>query len=96
MEPSNIFTGLAKKQADLFQQNNVAWMDTMATSWTIQEIMRLSYGFLVRTGSMKRLEDLEDRESIWKSVDEFSKGQTDEKVRNRIAISLLTLEYLLT
>lgn len=95
MEKSSTFTALAKKQADLFQSNNLAWMNTMVTSWTIQEIMRQAYEFLVRAKMITKLEEMEDKASIFTTVDEFYKGEPDEKIRTRIAVSLITLEYYL-
>lgn len=91
----NTFSELIKKQVDLFQNNNVAWMSTMATSWAIQEIMGMGYGKLLRSGKIKPVYEIEDQDSLWKSVDEFSNGQKDEMIRHRIAKCLITLEYFL-
>lgn len=79
----------------MFQQNNLGWMSAMATSWSIQEIMGLGYGKLIRAGKIKPVYETEDQDKLWQAVDEFGKGQTDEMVRHRIAKSLITLEYLL-
>jgi len=89
------FADLVKKQVDLFQNNNVAWMSVMASSWAIQEIMGMGYGKLLRSGKIKPVYEVEDQESLWRSVDEFSNGQTDEMIRHRIAKCLITLEYYL-
>lgn len=89
------FADLIKGQVDIFQNNNVAWMSAMAKSWCIQEIMGMGYGKLLRSGKIKPVYEIEDQDSLWKSVDEFSNGQMDEMIRHRIAKCLITLEYFL-
>jgi len=88
---------LARKQADIFQKDNVAWMGAMVASSCIKSIMCYAYGGLVRDGKIKDIELLPDEEysNILVQAEEFSKGQLDQDGIKQVAKVLITLEYLL-
>jgi len=88
------FFDLANAQVELFKNDNLTWMGIMATGWQIQEIMIIAYRSLVRRGLLIHYNQIPA--DVWQMVDEIAKGQEDAKIRERIAISLISLEYLLT
>lgn len=93
----NSFFELARKQADIFQKDNVAWMGVMVTSNCIKSIMCYTYGGLVRDRKIKAIELLPDDEysNLLVQAEEFSKGQLDQGGVIQVAKTLITLEYLL-
>lgn len=91
------FFNLAKKQADLFTNNHLAWVEVLVTGTALRGIMRIAYRRLIREGKMIPLENMheEEKNRLWETVEEFDNGRNDEQGKVYIAISLLTLEYFL-
>lgn len=89
------FFDLARAEVEIFQMNNAAWMSVLSTGWQIQEIMILAYRSAIRRNLLVPFEQMPNQEKVWKMVDEISNGQSDPIIRERIAISLITLEFLL-
>ncbi len=91
------FLDLARKQAELFQNDNINWMETLITCECTKSIMEIGYNVLVRQKVITPIEDMaqEDKLKLWESAKEFANGRLDQKQLVRVAKSLLTLESLL-
>jgi hypothetical protein len=98
MQTSSPFLDLAYKEAETFQNNNVAWMECLITCDCTKSIMELGYNILVRKGKIIPIEKMTqaEKENIWNSAREFSKGRLDKEGLIKVAKGLVTLEYLLT
>lgn len=92
------FMTLARKQAELFQNNHVVWMDAFVGSDCIRHIMLVAYNILVKDRKMKRIEDMleDEKRNIWLTTEEFSKGRLDSGDKADMCRGLLSLEYILT
>lgn len=97
METSSPFLDLAKKQSELFQQNNIVWMECLVTCECTKSIMELGYNILVRKNKIVPIEKMaqSDKENLWKTAKEFSKNRLDKNGLIKMAKGLVTLEYFL-
>jgi len=98
MTKNSPFLDLARKQVDLFQNDNVGWMETLITSDCIKSIMELGYKILVRDGKITAIEKMDqaEKESLWNSAGEFAKGRLGREDLVRVCRGLVALEYFLT
>lgn len=92
------FLELAKKQVELFQNDNSAWMECLVTCDCTKSIMELGYNILVRQNKIIPIEKMyqTDKENIWNAAREFSRGRLNKQGLIKMSKGLVVLEYLLT
>lgn len=97
MQENNTFMQLAQKQVELFQNNNIAWMDAMVTSDCIKGIMCIAYRAFVREKKITAIEDMPigEKKKLWEQAKEFAKNRLNQQEMVDLCRSLLTLEYML-
>lgn len=95
---SNPFLDLAIKQVELFQQDNVAWMECLIICECTKSIMEIGYNNLVRQKVITEIEkmSLEEKNKLWELTKEFCAGRLSAHEMKRVAKGLVCLEYLLT
>jgi hypothetical protein len=91
------FLALGRKQAALFMNNNIGYMELLVTAECPREILNVCYRILVREGKLKELKDLpiEEKTSIWETAKEFSKDRLDQKGLISLSYALQALNYLI-
>lgn len=91
------FYNLAKEQSELFQKDNIAWMECLITCECTKSIMEIGYNVLVRSKKIDPIEAMliEEKEKLWESAKEFAKERLNNKELIRVCKGLVTLEFLL-
>lgn len=87
----------AKKQVELFQNDNVAWMNVFITSEAIKTIMETAYRVLTREKKVVEIENMaqSDKKTLWETANDFAKGKLAKDELIRVCKGLVALEYLL-
>lgn len=98
MTSGSKFLDLARKQADLFMNNNIAWIESLVTTDCIKSIMEIGYNVLVRQKAIVEIGKMpiEEKENLWESTKEFCRDRLTVVEMKRVAKALICLEYLLT
>lgn len=88
---------LGKKQAALFMQDNVTYIEILVTGDCSRAILHTCYNILVRQNNLIPIEQLPPTEktNLWESGKEFANGRLDEKKGIELVKALYALEYLL-
>lgn len=91
------FLDLGKKQATMFMNDNVGYMELLVTADCPREILNVCYRILVREGKLKELKDLplEEKTGIWETAKEFAKDRLDQKGLISLSCALQALNYLI-
>jgi hypothetical protein len=92
-----ILVEVGQKQAALFHQNNVVYIDCLVKYKTIRTLMVAVYNSLVFNKKIDRIENLliEEKAALFESAKDFAKETLDTKQMINLCKSLYTLEYLL-
>lgn len=92
------FLDLARKEAETFQNNNVAWMECLVTCECTKTIMEIGYNILVRSNKIQPIDKMPqaDKENVWNTAREFSKGRLSKDGLIKMCKGLVVLEYFLT
>lgn len=100
--PNSMFIELGRKQAILFndpkQSNaNEVYIDCLVTCYSIRDLMVSSYKALVAYRALIPIEWMRDEEknTLWESAKEFSKGRLDKKSGQDLCMALYALEFYL-
>ncbi len=89
---------LGRKQALLFQDNNVVYCEMLVTCDCPRHILVNTYQTLVRREKLTPIEDmlLADKQTAWNTAKEIAKGRLGRKALVELVQALITLEYFLT
>ena len=93
----NPWIELGNKQAALFINNNIAYMNLLVTGDCSRHILNSVYRILVGQRKIPELEKMsvDEKKIIWETAKEFSKDRLDKEKLIELAKSLYVLEYLL-
>lgn len=97
MTKNSPFLDLARKEAETFQKDNVAWMECLVTCECTKTIMELGYKILLRQNKIIPIEKMAqtDKENLWGQARDFAKNRLDIEGLIKICRGLITLEYFL-
>lgn len=98
MTQNSPFLDLARKESEIFQKDNIAWMECLVTCDCTKTIMELGYKILVRQNKITPIEKMAqvDKENLWGQARDFAKGRLDREGLMKMCRGLITLEYFLT
>jgi hypothetical protein len=93
----NEMLDLARKQAQMFQDNNLAYCEVLVTAQSPRHILVNSYHQLVRLGKIIAYEDLlqDDLEEARRMTLDIAKGRLSNKELRELAKALLAIAYFL-
>lgn len=93
----DLFIELGKKQANLFSESHIPYIECVVTCAGMRNVMLTVYNSAVFRGEIKPLEILpqEDKLSIWETAKEMSKDRLDKNGVIELSKVLHTLEYYL-
>ena len=88
---------LGRKQAALFESNNVAYCEVLVVSPVPRQIVLQAYRILVRMHKLTPVEDLlqDQKEIAWQMAKDIAKGRLGTKALIELVQALLTIEYFL-
>lgn len=89
---------LARKQAQLFTENNVAYCEDLVTCSCPRRLLLVAYVSLVRRQKLVAIEDLlqKEKEAAWELAKELAKGRLGRKELIEVVKAMYTIEYFLT
>lgn len=88
---------LGRKQAQMFQDNNIAYCETLVTCLSPRHILLTVYSQLVRLHKITAYEDLlqEDLEEARQMTLDIAKGRLSNRELRELAKALLAIAYFL-
>jgi hypothetical protein len=89
---------IGRKETELFEEDNMKYLDTLTWSGLRRGIMVWVYNDLSRDKKLTRIEDLDQdtKKQMWNTVREMCAGKTDDKkIMIEIAKSFYLIEYFL-
>lgn len=98
MKSSNSdFIELGRKQASLFHQNNVTYIECLVKFDSMRHALNLAYGSLIGWKMLPEVKTLPHPEKVklWEQTKEFAAGRMNAKDLKELSIALYTLEYYL-
>lgn len=89
---------LAKKQAELFNENNITYIDCLVRSNGLKSIWLGAYADLINLKEIEPIDKLpsDEKKILWETATEFSKGLLSKENNIELCKALYTLEYLLS
>lgn len=88
---------LGRKQASLFMDNNLPYVECLITADCNRSILNTCYNVLVRSKKMIPIDKLPEKEklTLWETAKEFAKDRMNKEQLIELVKALLTLEYFL-
>lgn len=88
---------LGRKQAAMFESNNVAYCEVLVKFSSPRHILLQIYRLLVRMGKIIPVEDLlqEQKSLAWQTAKDIAKDRLGKKDLIELVQALLTIEYFL-
>lgn len=94
----NELLDLGRRQAHLFQEDNVAYCEDLITCSGPRRLLVVAYGGLVRRQKLTAIEDLlqNEKEAAWELAKELAKGRLGRRELIEVVKAMYAIEYFLT
>ena len=88
---------LGRKQAAVFTDNNLGYVESLITCVVPKKIMIMCYYILLRQKALIKIEDLplDQKTTLWETSKYFDKGRLNKDQIVELAKCLYTVEYFL-